>query len=101
MSDYKKNINSSALDKLNKVIKQLPDYCKYYFNAKSNTLAPRTRLAYAEDLEIFFYYLTQTFPEYTDIKEIPISLLNSLKSTDIDDYMRFLERYEYKGNIYY
>lgn len=100
MSDYKKNINSSALDKLNKVIKQLPDYCKYYFNAKSNTLAPRTRLAYAEDLEIFFYYLTQTFPEYTDIKEIPISLLNSLKSTDIDDYMRFLERYEYKGNIY-
>lgn len=83
-------------EKLMELMEILPPYCSLYFMAANQTLLPKTRLEYAKDLKTFFTYLKQKNPLYKekDIKDIPIDVLEKLDSTDIDEYLMWLEYYD-------
>ncbi|MDO5140432.1 MAG: integrase, partial [Eubacteriales bacterium] len=53
----------------------------------------RTRLAYAYDLGIFFHFLKETNPLYknSEIRELDISVMDSVNARDIEEYMEYLK----------
>lgn len=78
-------------EELIKITKDLPHYCIEFFNAKSEALEIRTRVAYATDIRVFFEYLS-TITDKT-IKEMPLEVLEGLSHTDMDAYMAWLSDY--------
>lgn len=96
---YHDKINKLYTAKLRVLMGQLPYYCKYFFDAKAHSFEVRSRWAYAMDLKVFFEFIKQSFPEYSDIpiKEIPPQALDTLSSHDIDAYLEFLKDYKAGG----
>lgn len=87
------NKNLEAIDKL--LEKDLPTFCYDYFLAIDSQTSTLTRLNYAHDLKIFFYYLQQKrFNK--DIKEFTLEDLEEITSTDIERYLGFLSHYKYE-----
>ena len=82
--------------KLRKQLAALPPYCKQYFIAIESKTQSRTRLAYAYDLSCFFDYLHENNPicKKMSITEIPLSILESLKPMDLEEYLYNLKVYE-------
>lgn len=85
--------------KLRKQLAALPPYCKQYFIAIESKTQSRTRLAYAYDLSCFFDYLHENNPicKKMSITEIPLSILESLKPMDLEEYLYNLKVYEKDG----
>ena len=85
--------------KLRKQLAALPPYCKQYFIAIESKTQSRTRLAYAYDLSCFFDYLHENNPicKKMTITEIPLSILESLKPMDLEEYLYNLKVYEKDG----
>jgi len=101
-SEYRKQEDKKALEKMRLVVARLPEYCKTFFNAKNHVLAAKTRLGYAQDLEIFFYFLKTNNPLYKDvpIRDIPFDCLKNLKPFDIEEFLGFIESYDFNGKHY-
>lgn len=89
-------------DDLIKLCDMLPAYCREFFSAKADTQEIRTRVAYAGDLKVFFEYIMtrEDLGPYETIKDIPLELFNSLKYTDINAYLAYLEEYNSDGAKY-
>lgn len=102
MGNYKTEVNNKAIDKLNKLVEVMPKYCQYYFHAKNLSLAPRTRLGYAEDIMLFLQYVKSLHVELNDVEiaDIQVSYLNNIHPTDIDSFMSYLEYYEHNGEYH-
>ncbi|WP_034467452.1 tyrosine-type recombinase/integrase [Butyrivibrio proteoclasticus] len=100
MQTYHDTTVQNAITKLRILEKELPPYCKYFFNAKANRLEPRSRYAYAIDFKVFFEFIKQVNPLYKDtpIKDIPASAIEQMNARDIDEYMAFLEKYSIDGD---
>lgn len=98
-NNYHNTTNKLYTTKLRVLLSNMPDYCRYFFNAKREVLEIRSEYAYAMDLKVFFEYLAQSRPEYegTPIKEIPAQVFNELTSHDIDDYLEYLGFYTSNG----
>ncbi len=95
--EYTQQINLENKRKLNLLLKELPKFCSDYFRyLDTRNTSSRTRLAYAYDLRLFFQFIQQNNPVYKDkaMHEIPISLLDQLTSTDIEEYLAYLSFYE-------
>ena len=87
--------------RLKKILSELPPYCKKFFDSKRNSMEARSERGYAEDLLIFFKYLTTTFPEYMDYntKDVPVSVFDELSASDIDDFLEYVEEYSNNGIV--
>lgn len=96
---YHEDVNEQNELKLRKLLSELPPYCKQFFIGIEPTTSSRTRIAYAYDLSCFFDYLHETNPicKKMDITEIPISMLDELTPTDIEEYLYYLKLYEKDG----
>ncbi|MCR5283707.1 MAG: tyrosine-type recombinase/integrase, partial [Lachnospiraceae bacterium] len=93
---YHEQTDIDNIQRMRQVQKELPSFCKQFFRGIEHTTAPRTRLAYALDLRIFFEYLQKNNPSLcrTPIPEFPISILNQITKEDIEEYMEYLDLYE-------
>lgn len=93
-TESKKNIL-----KLRTKLSGLPAYCKEFILNLETTTTARTRLGYVQDLQTFFYFLTQMNPNFKNmsIQEIPLQELDRLSIADIDEYMSWLDLY-YHGD---
>ena len=76
-----------ATQKLRELQKELPTFLIDYFRGIEYETAPRTRIAYAIDLKSFFEYMHDNNSELHKIKihDFPISVLNRIKSFDIEE----------------
>jgi integrase/recombinase XerC len=83
--------------KLNELIKQFPPYCGDYFFSLEYTKQPRTKLAYAMDINVFFHYLAEEKLGRESIADITLKDLERLSSSDIIDFLRHLKLYEKDG----
>ena len=83
---------------------ELPKYVTPYFNHMSNktNALSGTRLAYAEDLRIYFHFLKERSPLCSglQIKDIPLEVLDRQTPEDIDEYLNYLECYSIGGRTY-
>lgn len=75
---------------------ELPNFCRTYFRAVEPRTQMRTRLAYAYDLHIFFYFLSTEKKEIPGIL-LPFSdmtsplLLDQISARDIEEYLEYLK----------
>ncbi len=99
---YYKTREQNSYRLLQEVLNRLPDFGKTFINSKNYNLAIQTRLGYARDLEIFLYFITKKNPLMAGKKpmDVTFAILESLTPQDIDEYMAFLENYEYRGKMY-
>ena len=74
---------------LRKLQEELPRFCRQYFRGIEQTTAPRTRLAYAYDLGVFFEFLhkNNSVLSKMDIIEFPLSVLDQITKADIEEYL--------------
>ena len=90
------NKNLAATDELLKT--QLPDFCADYFLAIDSQTSTLTRLNYAHDLKIFFYFLlSRRFRNYNSVKQFTLQDVESVTNNDIEMFLAFLSHYEYQG----
>lgn len=94
-TNYHEQLKIEHTLKLREQLAQLPIYIKQFFRGKETSTSNRTRIGYAYDLNIFFHFLKETKPELhqVEIKDIPLSFLESLTIFDIEDYQDYLKIY--------
>lgn len=99
---YSEQQNVKNTLKLREILKDLPAFCTTYFRGIEQTTASRTRIGYATDLKVFFNYIHENIPEYSDIavKDYKLDILDSLKSTDIEGFLESLKYYEKDGKSF-
>ncbi|MBO4338050.1 MAG: tyrosine-type recombinase/integrase [Lachnospiraceae bacterium] len=94
--NYHEHEKKENIQKMRQVLADLPPFCKQFFRGIEQTTAPRTRLAYALDLRVFFEYMQKNNPALcrTPITEFPISVLDQIKKEDIEEFLEYLDLYE-------
>ena len=89
---YHEQKDVENIKRLRGLIKELPYYCADFFRGIEPRTSTRTRIAYAYDLRIFFEFLRRANPEAEKLgKEIPLSFLEDLNVTDLEEYMEYLK----------
>ena len=101
MTDYDMSYHAQQTDKINEKIQTLfssmPKYIPAFMNAKNDKWEPRTKLAYLQDLSIFFEYLVQKNPYIKTYTDVSYEILDALNADDIADYGVWLDSYKING----
>lgn len=86
--------------KMRAVLDTLPSFCKTFFRGIEEYTSARTRLAYAYDIRLFFEYLHEKNAECSkmEISEFPITILDLIKRTDIEEYLEYISLYSKDGH---
>lgn len=96
MNDYTSENNKQLITKLRTLQNELPEFCKLFFRAKADTTQIKTRIAYAYDLRIFFYFLyteIDTFKLRKSKNDFTVEDLDLISATDLNIYSEFLNLY--------
>lgn len=98
-TNYHDEQNKKNIQKLRSILDTLPAFCRDFFRGIENYTSPRTRLAYAYDIRLFFEFLHETNSACanTPITEYKVSLLDQLGREDILEYLDYVSLYEKDG----
>lgn len=101
-SNYYVQRNNKNLETIDRLLEDyLPPFIYDYFLAIDSQTSTLTRLNYAHDLKIFFYFLQERkFRGKKTVQEITLSDLEEVTSNDIEYFLGFLSRYEYDGKTH-
>lgn len=96
MPEIRTDADIAAKERLDVLLQELPPYVKDFLDAKAASKAIRTRLAYAQDLKTFFYYITKKNPDYIgrSTSSIPFRVVSQMGIHDIEEYISFIKYYE-------
>ncbi len=99
-SNYNEQINIENETRLRRLCEDLPAFCKEFFRGIEPTTSSRTRIAYGYDLRIFFHFLQERYPELekAPLKEWPVSVLDKITLTQLEEYLDYLKLYEDSEN---
>jgi len=88
--------------KIRLVLDTLPPFCRQFFRSIEDYTSAKTRLAYAYDIRLFFEFLHDVNPicKKKEITEYPLSLLDDLTRSDIEEYLSYLSYYVKDGKEY-
>lgn len=97
--DYYLTRNNKNLDTIERLLENdLPSFCYDYFLAIDSQTSTLTRLNYAHDLKIFFYFLQEKkFKGKKAVLDFTLDDMESITSTDIEYFLSFLSHYRYSG----
>lgn len=90
---YHQQKNIEYTKKLREFLAELPTYVTNYFRGIEQRTQARSRLAYANDIRVFFEWVRKSNPMYADkeIKSIPAEALSNMTAFDIEEYMEYLK----------
>jgi len=92
---YHQERNRTLTARLRSLQKELPPYCTTFFRGIADTTAIYTRVHYAYDIRTFFRFLIdELLPDKPAVKDIPLDALDALVTTDIEQYLDYLNLYE-------
>ncbi len=91
MDSYFLSRNQLTNEKLNKVISDLPPFCKILFIGIQNSTGPLTRLNYAYDLRLFFEYFAKKAGKATS--DFALNDLNNFSLHDIEEFLSHISLY--------
>lgn len=83
-------------DKVNALLKTMPDFVKNYIRAIHNRTSPRTRYEYLKDIQTFLSYAQ----DVSDSDNITLDTLKSFSKINFEEYFEYLEHYEKNGREY-
>ncbi len=95
-TDYNRNLKNELTVKLRTLQDELPEFAGDFFRGIADQTQIRTRVAYAFDLRIFFYYLKNNcrqFSDRKDRKDFRAADLDTISATDIEKFSEFLNLY--------
>ncbi len=90
----KRKIN--CLQRTENILDGLPPFCGDFFVGIENNTSPLTRLNYANDLRIFFDFLSKKVLKKT-ILDITLADLEKVTSIDIEKFLSYLSNYSHGG----
>ena len=95
-NNYHEEQNKLNIIKMRNVLSELPSFCKQFFRGIENNTSARTRLAYAYDLRVFFEYMKKnnSYCQKMEIKDFPLSILDSIRREDIEEYLEYVTYYQ-------
>lgn len=98
-SNYYLQRNNKNLERIDRLLDEdLPAFCNDYFMAIDSQTSTLTRLNYAHDLKIFFYFLQEKkFRRQKLVKDFTVEDLETVTSNDIEYFLGFLSHYTYDG----
>ena len=84
--DYYIKRNNKNLETVDKLLENdLPLFCCDYFLAIDSQTSPLTRLNYAHDLKIFFYFLQEKkFRRQKQVRDFTLNDIEQITSNDIE-----------------
>ncbi len=89
--------NLKNTERIERLLQELPPFIDEYFLGIENQTSTLTRLNYCYDLRIFFDYLhKKKFPQ-RQVCDLTLRDLESVTSTDIERFLSYLNRYEFRG----
>lgn len=102
MPSYNVEKNKKVIAKYREYIKDMPSFVKDFFTffEVTKNAAPNTILAYAYDLDTFFFYLMSNNPAINSYQDITLEIIDSLTMKDIQEYLSFLVSYTKDGITY-
>ncbi|MCM3393195.1 tyrosine recombinase XerS [Cytobacillus oceanisediminis] len=84
-------------NRLEVIIKDMPDYVKKYVDDKLDIRSPLTLFNYVRDFREFFNWLiAEEIVESGSVKDIPVEALETLSLDDANNYFKFVSRKKYK-----
>ena len=91
--NYHDEQNKNNILKLRKILDTLPSFCKDFFRGIEPYTSTRTRLAYAYDIRLFFEFLHEknSYCNKMEITEFPLSVLDMVHRTDIEEYLDYMK----------
>jgi site-specific recombinase XerD len=101
-SDFYAQRNNNNLVVIDRLLnEELPPFCADYFLGIDSLTSTLTRLNYAHDLKIFFYFLQQKrFKNKKDTRDFTLNDLENVTNNDIEYFLSFLSRYEYCDKVH-
>ncbi|MBR6801279.1 MAG: tyrosine-type recombinase/integrase [Eubacteriaceae bacterium] len=97
MSTYHKEENLKLTMKLRGILEKLPEFCTDFFRGIADTHQIKTRIVYADDLRIFFYYLYNNDKKFKDresLTDFYVEDLDNISAIDIEKFSEFLSAYQ-------
>ena len=84
--------NNKNLETVDRLLEEnLPLFCYDYFLAIDSQTSALTRLNYAHDLKIFFYFLQEKkFRKSKTVKELTLDDMEAVTSNDVEYFLSFL-----------
>lgn len=81
--------------RLRELLKTLPPFTQDFFRAIEPTTSIRTRLNYAYDLRVFFHFLMEVNPIYSQytMDQFTLKDLDRIQPVDLEEYMEYLKVY--------
>ena len=100
-STYSRDEEIKYALKLNELLDILPRFCVDYFNSLEFTKQPRTKIAYAKDIKVFFEFITGPKGVLSGkaIRDISIDDFDRISGDDIADFLRHCKVYEKNGSV--
>lgn len=97
--DFYLKRNNKNLETVERLLEnELPSFCYDYFLAIDTQTSPLTRLNYAHDLKIFFYFLQERrFKGKKTVQEFTLEDLEQVSSNDLEYFLSYLSHYRYDG----
>lgn len=97
--NYHDEQNKKNILKMRAVLNTLPSFCRDYFRGIEEYTSPRTRLAYAYDIRVFFEYLHECNSACAkmEIPEFKVDILEHVTRRDIEEYLSYISYYEKEG----
>ncbi|MCR5584332.1 MAG: tyrosine-type recombinase/integrase [Lachnospiraceae bacterium] len=95
--NYHEKQNMKNINKLRELEAVLPAFVKTFFRGIEQITQPRTRIAYAEDLKVFFDFIKESNPEFKgkDLSEMKDpAVLERFTAEDIEEFLDYLKLYE-------
>ena len=93
--NYHEKLKRANIEKLRQMEKELPSFCTVFFRGIADRVSPRTMVAYAYDLQIFFHYMNENVldPHYDTISDIRLDALDRIGKLDLENFMDHLSYY--------
>ncbi len=93
---HQKQLNIDYTLRLREILSTLPVFCKDYFRAIEPNSAIKTRVSYAYDIRVFFRFLIDCNPSYSEYttEQFTISDLEKITALDIEEYQEYLKVYQ-------
>lgn len=96
MLNYNEEQSIKNTKKLREVLKTLPPFVHDYFRAMEITTTTKTRISYVYDIRLFFQFLINNNPMYSNYETFDFKLtdLDKIQPLDIEEYLEYLKVYE-------
>lgn len=99
MANYYVQRNNKNIETIERLLDEvLPSFCYDYFLSIDSQTSTLTRLNYAHDLKIFFNFLVEKkFRKSKTVKDLTLTDMESVTSTDVEYFLSYLSHYTYDG----